>query len=133
MKGYLMILMMVTLIFMLVTMPVTVLAEGDGALLTIDLTPILQALLGLLASVITVKVIPWIKSKTTAQQQATLAMAIDFLVYGAEQIHGSGAGQQKIQYVKDELGKRGYTVDIAQIEAAVKRMNDKSVIEYGLS
>lgn len=98
----------------------------------IDLTPILQAVIGLLAALITAKVIPWIKSKTTAQQQATLALVVDVLVYGAEQIHGSGAGQQKIQYVKDELEKRGYTVDIAQIEAAVKRMNDKPVMEYGV-
>lgn len=38
----------------------------------IDLTPILQALIALLAGWITLRVIPWIKAKTNAQQQAYL-------------------------------------------------------------
>lgn len=98
----------------------------------IDLTPILQAVIGFLAALLTAKVIPWIKSKTSAQQQASLATLVEVLVYAAEQIYGSGSGQQKIQYVKNELEKRGYTVDIAQIEAAVKRMNDNAAMEYSV-
>ncbi len=90
----------------------------------IDLTPFLQAIIALLAALITAKVIPWIKSKTTAQQQATLGMIVDVLVYAAEQIYGVGGGKEKIAYVMAELGKRGYRVDVAQIEAAVRRMND---------
>lgn len=35
----------------------------------IDLTPILQALIALLASWITLRVIPWLKAKTNKQQQ----------------------------------------------------------------
>lgn len=35
----------------------------------IDLTPILQALITLLASWITLRVIPYLKAKTTKQQQ----------------------------------------------------------------
>ena len=35
----------------------------------IDLTPILQAVLALLASWITLRVIPWLKARTTRQQQ----------------------------------------------------------------
>ena len=38
----------------------------------IDLTPVLQALIALLASIITVKVIPWLKSRTTREQQEYL-------------------------------------------------------------
>ena len=37
--------------------------------MNINLTPILQALIALLASLITYKLIPWIKARTTAEQQ----------------------------------------------------------------
>ena len=91
--------------------------------MTIDLTPILQAGLGLLAAFITAKLIPWIKSKTTAQQQATLGVVVDVLVYAAEQLYDSHQIQDKLGYVKAQLAERGYAVDIAQIEAAVKKMS----------
>ena len=96
----------------------------------IDLTPILQAVVGFLATWITVKVIPWIKSKTSAQQQATLSMVVDVLVYAAEQLYGSDSAKEKMGYVQSELKKRGYEADIAQIEAAVKRMNGRPIVEY---
>lgn len=96
----------------------------------IDLTPILQALIGILAALITVKVIPWIKSKTTAQQQATLSVLADIGVHAAEQVYGPGKGKEKLEYAANWLLTKGYAVDIEQIEAAVKKMNDKPVIEY---
>ena len=89
----------------------------------IDLTPIFQAVVGLLAALITVRLIPWIKSKTTAQQQATLATVVEVLVYAAEQVYGAGRGKEKLQYVADQLEERGYAVDVGQIEAAVRNMN----------
>jgi hypothetical protein len=93
----------------------------------IDLTPILQALIGLLATIITVKVIPWIKSKTTEQQQINLAAAANIAVYAAEQIFGAGQGEIKLQYVKDSLQRVGFDVDTDLltecIEEAVYSMN----------
>ena len=92
----------------------------------IDLTPILQAVIGLLAALITAKAIPWIQSRTTAQQQATLSTLVDVLVYAAEQIYGSESGQSKLAYVESGLRDRGFNVDVAQIEAAVRRMNGQA-------
>lgn len=88
----------------------------------IDLTPIVQAFIALLAALITAKVIPWIKSKTTTQQQILLQATVDILVSAAEQLYGAGRGPEKLQYVKDELELRGYTVDTASIEAAVRKL-----------
>ncbi len=88
----------------------------------IDLTPILQALIGLLATVITVKLVPWIKARTTAQQQAMLGTAVDVLVYAAEQLYGAGNGDEKFQYVADRLREKGLALDVDMIEAAVRRM-----------
>ena len=89
----------------------------------IDLTPLLQAVIALAATIITLKVIPWVKAHTTAQQQALLKSTTEILVRAAEQLYGSDKGQEKLAYVSDELVRRGYQVDTAAIEAAVHSMN----------
>lgn len=89
----------------------------------IDLTPIFQALIALLASIITIKVIPWIKARTTAQQQEMLRATVSVAVYAAEQLYGTGKGHEKLMYVKGQLARKGYHVDIDEIEAAVQDLS----------
>lgn len=89
----------------------------------IDLTPILEAVIGLVAALITVYLIPWIKSKTTVNQQQKMAALVRTLVYAAEQLYGKDKGAEKLAYVVNELNKRGFTIDRAAIEAAVHEMN----------
>ena len=89
----------------------------------IDLTPLFEVLIALLASVLTLKVLPLIRSKLTAQQQEMLKGTIRTLVYAAEQVYGSGFGQEKMHYVAEKLRERGFEVDLAAIEAAVREMN----------
>lgn len=85
----------------------------------IDLTPIIQAIIALLAAIVTYKVVPWIKAKTTNEQQALLEATIRTLVFAAEQMYGAGHGSEKLEFVVDHLKKRGFTVDRAEIEATV--------------
>lgn len=85
----------------------------------INLTPILQALIGLLAALITYKLIPWIKSKTTAQQRQNMAALIRVLVFAAEQLYGSGHGEEKLEYVCEKLREQGFEVNLPDIEATV--------------
>ena len=85
----------------------------------IDLTPIFEAILALLAALVTYKLIPWIKTRTTAEQQALLSATVKTLVYAAEQLYGAGKGAEKLDYVIKELEARGFTADRAAIEAAV--------------
>ena len=89
----------------------------------IDLTGIVQAILALLAAMVTYKLIPWIKSKTTAEQQALLTATVKTLVYAAEQLYGAGKGAEKLAWVEQELINRGFTIDTAAIEAMVKEMS----------
>lgn len=89
----------------------------------IDLTGIVQAILALLAALVTYKLIPWIKRKTTAEQQALLTATVNTLVYAAEQLYGAGKGAEKLDYVIKELEARGFTADRAAIEAMVKKMS----------
>lgn len=90
----------------------------------IDLTPIFDAIIALLAALITAKLIPWIKEKTTREQQQSFSAMVRILVYAAEQIYGAGNGYEKMKYVKDQLAERGYKFDEAVIEAEVKKMTD---------
>ena len=93
----------------------------------IDLTFIVEAILALLATLITVKLIPYIKSKTTAEQQAKIQAAINTAVYAAEQLFGTGRGEEKLAWALKNLESQGIKIDSAAIragiEAAVKALN----------
>ena len=61
-----------------------------------DITTIIEAAAALAAAVITAVVIPYIKSRTTAQQQAEINAWVKIAVTAAEQIYrGSGRGEEK--------------------------------------
>jgi high-affinity Fe2+/Pb2+ permease len=85
----------------------------------IDLTSVFQAVIALAVAVVTAFVIPWIKSKTTMQQREMLLSITSCLVYAAEQMYGAGHGDEKLAYVISQLEERGYTADIAAIEAII--------------
>lgn len=89
--------------------------------MTIDLTALINAVLVLLATIITGYLIPWIKANATLKQREKLAAVVETLVFAAEQIYGSGWGQDKLRYVENKLREQGYTVDIDLIEATVHK------------
>lgn len=101
--------------------------------MTIDITTIVNTVIALIMSVISVFVIPWIKSKTTAQQREDLVAWVKIAVSAAEQIYqGTKRGEEKKQYVLDFLSKNGFSVNEdsvnAAIEAAVKQLNSEGII-----
>lgn len=89
--------------------------------MNVNLTPIIEAIIALLAALVTYKLIPWIKSKTTAQQQANLEAVTRMLVFAAEQLYGANRGDEKLRYVQQKLAEKGYDIDADAIEAAVAR------------
>lgn len=123
MKKLPIILMVLTLLALFMA-PLVTLAETvePAPVFNIDLTPLFQAIIALLASIITLKLIPWIKSKTTEKQQDLLRAAVSVTVYAAEQIYGAGNGKEKLMYVKGKLAEKGFRVDIDEIEAAVREL-----------
>lgn len=86
----------------------------------IDLTPVFQALIALIAALITCWLIPWIKAKTTKQQQENLYAAAKIAVYAAEQIFGPKTGKDKFKYARDFLISIGYNVNTDVLEAAIE-------------
>lgn len=100
----------------------------------IDLTPIINAIIALIAAIIAHKVIPWIKARTTNEQQAMMRATVKTLVFAAEQIYGAGHGGHKLEYVCEMLHNKGYDVDRYEIEAAVgEYINNFPVIETAVN
>lgn len=87
--------------------------------MSINLTPILLAIIDLLAALITYKLIPLIKAKTNEKQMALIEAAVQTAVFAAEQMYGAGKGAEKLDYAVAWLHERGYDISRADIEAAV--------------
>lgn len=89
--------------------------------MTFDITPIIEAVAALLAAIITAVVVPYIKSKTTADQQRQINTWVQIAVSAAEQIYaGSGRGEEKKQYVIGWLRLHGVTVDSDKLDAMIE-------------
>lgn len=86
-----------------------------------DITIIIEAVFALVAAVITAIVIPYIKSRTTAQQQTEINAWVRIAVSAAEQIYtGSGRGEEKKAYVINWLRQHGVTVDESKLDAMIE-------------
>ena len=93
-----------------------------------DITIIIQATITLMAAVVTIVIIPLIRTKTTATQQQQIQAIITTAVFAAEQLfQAGGAGAEKKSFVLNYLAKMNVTYDPiaidAMIEAAVKNLN----------
>ena len=92
----------------------------------IDLTPLLQAVISLLAAIITVYFIPWLKAQTTARQREMISAAVHTAVYGAEKLYGAGNGAEKLVYAREWLRSQGFEIDperlTMEIDAAIREM-----------
>lgn len=96
--------------------------------MTIDLTDIIVALIGLLSAVITAFVIPWLKTKLDANKWAELVDVAGVAVNAAEQLFkGSGRGDEKLAYVLNYLNEQGYKVD----DATLRNVIEDAVFKIG--
>ena len=92
----------------------------------VDLTPILEALIALAASAITVFLIPWMKTKMTNEQLSKAQAIVQIGVFAAEKAYGAGNGDQKLKYVEDLLAAKKIKLDMktlkAMVDAEVKKL-----------
>ena len=99
----------------------------------IDFTPVLEAVATLAVALITTFVVPYIKSKTTLEQQTQINAWVRIAVAAAEQVYeGPGKGDQKKAYVLTWLAGHGIAIDEdkldAMIEAAVYELTNNGLI-----
>lgn len=86
-----------------------------------NITPILEALIGLCVVVITSIFIPYLKTKLTAEQEKTILALVKIAVSAAEQIYKEhGSGKKKKEYVLKWLADRGIKVDTEKLDALIE-------------
>lgn len=116
----------VVLLMALLLLAATAAASGalaeSAAPAQIDLTGLCNAVIALLGALVTYRLVPWLKARTTAQQQEMLQAGIRTAVYAAEQLYKTDVIADRLDYALKWLGSHGYSVDRAQVEAAVKEM-----------
>ena len=87
----------------------------------IDLTPIANSLIALLAAVVSVFLSPWLRRNTTAADREEILGWVELAVQAAEQLYqGAGRGEEKKQYVLDFLEEKGYQLDSAALDVAIE-------------
>lgn len=83
-----------------------------------DITPIINAVIALIAAIVAVFVIPWLKKNKW----------VSIAVAAAEQLFkGLGRGTEKKQYVLEVLESKGFKIDLDlenMIEAAVYKLTN---------
>lgn len=89
--------------------------------MTVDLTQIIVAILTLAISMVSAFLIPYIKTKVSAEQFATIKLWVQVAVQAAEMLYvGSGRGEEKKQYVLDFLKSKGFSLNMEEIENLIE-------------
>ena len=98
---------------------------------TIDITPIIEAVIGLIITVISIIVIPkfkiWISNNLSEKQIEIAKIIIQSAVSAAEQIYANSekAGSSKkkyvMEYAKNKLAEIGLTIDEKEIEVYLEQ------------
>ena len=87
----------------------------------VDLTQIIAAVLTLVISLITAFLIPYLKTKVSAEKLDTIKFWVNIAVEAAEMIYvGTGRGQEKKDYVVQFLNSKGFTLNVAEIENLIE-------------
>lgn len=93
--------------------------------MNIDITQIVVAVIGLISLIITSVLVPWLKSKTSSSQWATIEAWVKTAVEAAEVIYqGAGRGEEKRDYVlnmiQDLCNKNGIKFDSDLVRMALE-------------
>lgn len=86
-----------------------------------DITPIVQSIISLVAVIITCALIPYVKSKLTQDELNEVRAWTRIAVIAAEQLYkGNGRGEEKKAYVVKFLNDKGFKLDTESIDALIE-------------
>ena len=92
--------------------------------MNIDITEIVTAVIGLMSAIITSVIVPMIKAKTTANQQAVLSALARTAVLSAQQLYSAADNQGKKEYaanyVEKLMKRNSLAFDASEISAAIE-------------
>lgn len=96
-----------------------------------DYTPIFNAVIALVGAVISVILIPYIKTKISSEKLKRIATVIEYAVKAAEQLYKgqSGMGEMKKAHVLSYLVEKGYIKDIASVSTEIDNLIESAVYE----
>lgn len=85
-----------------------------------DLTPIFNAFIALVATLITAFVVPWIRRNTTAKDREEFFKWVEIAVAAAEQLFHVTQGKEKKKAVIEFLEAQGFTFTESEVDAAIE-------------
>lgn len=92
----------------------------------IDFTPIVEALITLAVTAITVFLIPWLRERYGTEKLAKAQGWVQVAVLAAEKLYGAGKGDEKLAYVETFLASHKIKLDTgalkAMVNAEIKKM-----------
>lgn len=87
----------------------------------VDLTQVVIAVITLAISLVTAFLIPYLKTKVSAEQLDTIKFWVNIAVEAAEMIYvGTGRGQEKKEYVVQFLNSKGFSLNITEVENLIE-------------
>ena len=92
----------------------------------IDLTPLVQAIIALAATAVTVFLIPWLRNRYGNETLEKARSWVQIAVYAAEKVYGAGHGDEKLAYAEDFLAQHKIKLDtdtlLAMVNAEIRKM-----------
>lgn len=93
-------------------------------------TPIINAIIALIGALMSVILIPYVKTKISSEKLKRLATVIEYAVKAAEQLYkDAGMGELKKAHVLSYLVEKGYIKDIASISTEIDNLIESAVYE----
>ncbi len=92
----------------------------------LDFTPLLQAVITLVAAAISVFLVPWLREKFGHEKLAKAKDWVEIAVLAAEKLYGAGNGDAKLEYAENFLVEHKIKLDFdtlkAMVDAEIKKM-----------
>ena len=97
----------------------------------VDLTQVISAVITLIVALVSAFLIPYLKSKLSADKLEKIQFWVNIAVEAAEMIYvGTGRGQEKKAYVLEFLNSKGLSLNMTEIdnliEAAVLKLKQET-------
>lgn len=97
----------------------------------LDLTPLVEALLALATTAITLFFIPWLRERYSNETLEKAKSWVQIAVYAAEKAYGAGNGEEKLKYAEQVLAKHKIKLDtetlLAMVDAEIKKMEQSDI------
>lgn len=98
----------------------------------IDLTPLVEAIIGLAAAAITLFLIPWLRARYGNETLEKARGWVQIAVYAAEKLYGAGNGDQKLAYAEQVLAQHKIKLDTvtlkAMVDAEIRKMEQSEIV-----